>query len=228
MKSSWLFGVFSGAVVLGSIAGCIPGEEPLGQREMDSIRAADSVAMQFHLETLVLNCSNENDLIQRYGIQSVKYDTMWGAEGFFSMGTILKTEPESHIEITWQNEDLRAGIVSVTLVSDQDWYGDSVASGKWRTQQGVHLGMSVQELQNLNGRPFTFSGFGWDYAGVVTDWQQGQLADKGVAVQLSEGPYSGKLTDEESAQLLGDVSVQSDNPLVKEFNPRVWSVSVAK
>lgn len=224
----WLSGLFTGAILLGLFAGCIPGEERMDQREADSVRRADSIATQFHLETLVVNCSNENDLIERYGAESVKYDTMWGAEGFFSMGTILKTEPESHIEITWQNEKLRAGIVSVTLVSDQDWYSDSVASGKWKTQQGVQLGMSVQELQNLNGRPFTFSGFGWDYAGVVTDWQQGQMENQGVAVQLSEGPYSGKLTNEESAQLMGDVSVQSDHPLVKEFNPRVWSISVAK
>ena len=88
--------------------------------------------------------------------------------------------------------------------------------------------MPIEELQKLNGRPFTFSGFGWDYAGSVHNWQKGELDGKGIAVQLAEGPAAVELTPEESAQILGDVAVQSDNPVLKPFRPRVWSISVAR
>ena len=43
----------------------------------------------------------------------------------------------------------------------------------WKTDAGVTLGITLQELQQLNGKPFLFSGFGWDYGGRVTDWNGG-------------------------------------------------------
>lgn len=227
MKTAVFCKVFFVAIVLSSVTGCFSGEEPIDKTTLDSIRAADSLAMQFNLENL-LNFTDESDLIRRYGNEAVRYDTIWGAEGYFSMGTLLKTEPQSHIEITWANEKMKTGIISVTQVSDSDWYSDTLEASEWKSSTGVVIGMSIEELQKLNGRPFTFSGFGWDYAGSVIDWQKGNLEGKGIAVQLAEGPFSGKLTDEQSATILGDVMVQSDNPLVKQFAPRVWSISVAK
>lgn len=211
------------------ISGIIPGCGDIPQEKLlaDSIARADSIATHYCLEN-VLGIGSEMGLGDEYPEGKVVYDTIWGAEGFFSMGTILRTDSVSHIEITWTNEAMKTNVVSATLVSDSDWYGDTLARGKWKSCKGVYLGMSVEELEKINGRPFTFKGFGWDYAGTVTDWQGGNLQDKGIAVQLSEGPFSGKLTDEQSAQLLGNVPVQSDNPMVKEFNPRVWSISVAK
>lgn len=196
-------------------------------RLTDSTRVADSIATHFCLENLLL-INSEERLQESYGYDKVSYDTLWGAEGFFSMGTILRTDSLSHIEITWKNPGVKAGIISATLVSESDWYGDTSARGDWRSCSGVYLGMSVNDLQKLNGRPFTFSGFGWDYAGGVISWNGGTLEGKGIAVQLSEAPATLTWTPEQSAQMLGDVEVHSDNPLLKDIKPRVWSISVAK
>jgi hypothetical protein len=193
----------------------------------DTTYTREQMEYDYSIENL-LDIKDEAALIAKYGKESVTYDTIWGAEGFFSMGTIIKTERYSHVEITWKNETTRTDVVSATLVSDQDWYADSVISGIWKSNKDVKLGMPIEELQKLNGRPFTFSGFGWDYAGSVLDWQKGNLDGKGMAVQIAEGPDTVDLTPEESAQVLGDVMVQSDNPLVKRFAPRVWSISVAR
>ena len=37
------------------------------------------------------------------------------------------------------------------------------------------LGTRLGRLTQLNGRPFTLSGFGWDYAGTVISWNGGRL-----------------------------------------------------
>jgi hypothetical protein len=31
------------------------------------------------------------------------------------------------------------------------------------------------DVEKVNGRPFTFTGLGWDYGGEVTDWRGGAL-----------------------------------------------------
>jgi hypothetical protein len=36
---------------------------------------------------------------------------------------------------------------------------------------GVHIGISLEKLNKLNGRSFTFSGFECDYGGNVIDWK---------------------------------------------------------
>lgn len=204
----------------------------------DVTRWADSCAAKnmelyghsgYVLEDL-LDIKDETELKKVYGADKVKYDTIWGAEGFFTMGTILKTDAESRIEITWENGKTKTGIISVTLVSDQDWYSDTIKAGMWYSNNSIGIGMKVSHIECVNGRPFTFSGFGWDYAGSVIDWQKGNLEGKGIAVQLSEGPTSPStdLSPEEIASVLGDVEVQSDNPVLKHYRPRVWSISVAK
>lgn len=51
----------------------------------------------------------------------------------------------------------------------------------WTRSDGVRIGMSSQELAQLNGGPFGFMGFDWDYGGVVTDWRGGRLAPAGAS-----------------------------------------------
>jgi hypothetical protein len=175
----------------------------------------------------ILDLKSEEDLIKKYGKESVSDDTIWGAEGYFTLGTHLRTDEYAHIEILWADSTGKKGMISATLVSDADYYAEKLQAGKWKSCTGAYLGMSTDDLQKLNGRPFKFSGFGWDYGGGVISWEDGTLDKKGMAVQLSEGA-SGDLTTEESNQVLGDVPVMSNNPALEKLKPRVWSISVAK
>lgn len=176
----------------------------------------------------ILAAGNEQDLISRYGKNNVSYDTIWGAEGFYTMGTFVKVDDESRVEVMWADSAKRSTMISATLVSNGDYYADRILTGKWKSCTGVALGMSLEELQNINGRPFKFSGFGWDYGGGVISWEGGTLEGKGLAIQLSEGSGSDELTLEENTSVLGDVPVMSDNPVARKLKPRVWSISVAK
>lgn len=56
----------------------------------------------------------------------------------------------------------------------------------WTRADGVRIGLTSQELAQLNGGPFGFMGFEWDYGGVVTDWREGRLAPDGA----SAGPVT--------------------------------------
>lgn len=202
--------------------GTLPEDEAL----TDSLQRAGE-SNDYTLEYL-LNVNDERELIDRYGKDHVIHDTLWGAEGFFEMGTIVRTDSVSRVEISWQNDSLRTNIVSVTLVSESNWYGDSLASGMWRSFTGVKLGMSLEDVEKINGRPFQFSGFGWDYAGGLMSWEAGTLEGKGLSIQMAEGTGYDSLPEAEYTKILGDVPVMSNNPTARKSGARIWSISVAK
>ena len=49
---------------------------------------------------------------------------------------------------------------------------------RWRLQKPFALIMLLSNLQNLNGRPFLFNGFAWDYGGVVNSWDGGKRSER--------------------------------------------------
>lgn len=208
---------------------CSGPDEDAKSDSVDVVKSdpVDTARQRYKLEFL-LDFNSENELVQAYGKNHVIYDTIWGAEGFFTMGTILKTENVSRIEITWKNDAKKTEIVSATLVSDQNWFGDSIQPGMWHSNTGIKLGMSLEEVEKINGRPFSFSGFGWDYAGGLMSWEGGTLEGKGISIQMSEGTGYDSLPEDEYTKILGDVPVMSNNATARKSGARVWSVSVAK
>lgn len=203
-------------------------EKPM-QFEEDSLagNGIDSAAESVIVESL-LDLKSESDIIRKYGATAVTYDTIWGAEGFFTMGTWIKTDDASHIEIMWTDSAKREGVISASLVSDADYFAPQLPAGKWKSRTGVFIGMSIEELEKLNGRPFVFSGFGWDYGGGVIRWENGTLQDKGIAIQLNEGVQSNALPEKEYLKCVGDVELMSSDTTARKIKPRVWSFSVAK
>ena len=203
-------------------------EKPI-QSEEDSLagNGIDSAAESVIVESL-LDLKSESDIIRKYGANAVTYDTIWGAEGFFTMGTWIKTDEASHIEIMWTDSAKREGVISASLVSDADYFAPQLPAGKWKSRTGVFIGMSIEELEKLNGRPFVFSGFGWDYGGGIIRWENGTLQDKGIAIQLNEGVQSSALPEKEYLKCVGDVELMSSDTSARKMKPRVWSFSVAK
>lgn len=203
-------------------------EKPM-QNQEDSLagNGIDSAAESVIAESL-LELKSESEIIKKYGVSAVTYDTIWGAEGFFTMGTCLKTDDASHIEIMWTDSAKREGVISVSLVSDAEYFAPQLPSGKWKSRTGVFIGMTIEELEKLNGRPFVFSGFGWDYGGGVIRWENGTLQDKGIAIQLNEGVQSSALPEKEYLKCVGDVELMSSDTSARKMKPRVWSFSVAK
>lgn len=52
---------------------------------------------------------------------------------------------------------------------------------------GLTIGSTLHELVEMNGAPFEFLGFGWDYGGTVSDWQGGGTGQPDRAADLYPG-----------------------------------------
>jgi hypothetical protein len=139
-------------------------------------------------------------------------------EGETAPGTVLYPgDSLRRIEIIWRDTVAQQGPARIVLRGGQS---------RWQVGRGISLGTSLQDLERLNGRPFTLAGFGWDYAGVVTSWNGGSLdsALAGIKLYLDPGP-----AQHESApysQVLGDRDYSSSLPAMQQLNPRVGQIFV--
>jgi hypothetical protein len=178
-----------------------------------------------HLEDL-LKIKDEVELKSKFGAGHVSYDTIWGAEGNYTMGSYIDKGTKDEVEIYWSDSAGRAGLITAMAKAYYDASGNYIFDNKWSSATGVHIGSTTDELEKLNGKPFVFSGFGWDYGGGIRDWNKGKLEDAGVGVELTESESIGKLPEKEYEQILGDQDVSSDHPVVKKVQPKVYRMSV--
>ena len=115
------------------------------------------------------------------------------------------------------------GKLSAIYVRDPD--------SRWRGPLDLKIGMSSTELDQLNGRPFRFLGFDWDYGGYVSNWAEGVLATAllapgHLAVRLAP-PALAEGEERAADYPAGDSEFPSDLPSVRAQPPVVVEFGVA-
>jgi hypothetical protein len=139
-------------------------------------------------------------------------------EGETTPGTVLfPGDSLRRAEIVWQDTISRSRPARLILRGSRS---------EWRVGPGVSLGTSLQELERINGRPFTLAGFGWDYAGVVTEWGGGALDSALRGVKLYLDPGASQYGSAPYSQVLGDSDYSSSLPPMQQLNPRVATIYV--
>lgn len=165
----------------------------------------------------------EQTLRKTFGAANVVRGDIYGAEGVETPGTIVfPNDPARRIEIVWRNERQRRRPEWIRLP----------AESRWKTFAGIRNGMSLAEIEKLNGRAFQLSGFDWDYGGLVTDWRGGQLAkpstqcrvqlqfDRVVPEQLTKAQE--RAVDATS----GERELLSSAPALRHFRVRVSEIII--
>ncbi len=130
--------------------------------------------------------------------------------GMFEEGTeeypycILYPDTQDELHITWANEE-RTKINDIRFAD----------AGKWKTNAGIQPGTSYDRLNELNGKPISFYGFGWDYSGAVV-WNEGNLENSNLRIFLApksspEGKFYGDFIVEPTEEELRymDLKVQT-------------------
>jgi hypothetical protein len=159
--------------------------------------------------------SSEARLIEIYGQENVETGMVPGPEGEEMLATtVFPGNAKKSLQFVWWDEQNLASPSYIDLPPKL------IAPG------GVRIGTTLDELEALNGEPFTFSGFGWDYGG-GTSFQSGRLADLPggciLSIRLSAQVYP---DDVDTLPVTGDVTVSSTDPLLDRMDVRVATLAV--
>jgi hypothetical protein len=159
----------------------------------------------------------EADLMQIYGRKNVTHGTLDVGEGETMSATIVFANlPQRRLEIAWKDEAGRKFPARIQIEGK---------SSLWHTTQGITLGTSLRTLEKMNGKPFLLAGFGWDYSGTVTSWNQGNLEQglKNVVLRLAPSTRN-EIPSEEEKRVEGDKDFPSAHPSMQKIDPTVYQL----
>lgn len=156
--------------------------------------------------------TTEAELQEMFGADKMKIQSIPISEGDTQEGVVLYPNTPNEIEIIWETAASEGRPAFIRIGKD---------STAWKTQEGITIGTPLEELEAINGRPFTFNGFEWDYGGLVTNWNGGKLTDNLVIALVP------KNFEVMSQAFVGDdVQLSSDDPKVRALQPRVGSMVI--
>lgn len=159
--------------------------------------------------------SSEARLVELHGAENVWTGIVPGPEGTEMLATrVFPDDPEQMLEFTWWDEE---------SLTDPGYIRLSPAL---TAPGGVRIGMSIAEVEALNGEPFTLLGFGWDYGGAA-GFESGALADLpgGCHLALRFFPDDEPVEADVDA-IYGDRELKSSDPLLELVGAYVDAVSL--
>jgi hypothetical protein len=98
----------------------------------------------------------------------------------------------------------------------------------WTAPGGLRLGLTLTELEGLNGKPFKLLGFNKDNVSALTDWNGGAVAALPggckLGISLRADPNSAKAA---LGAFSADSEYTSADRALRAINPKVSEILVA-
>jgi hypothetical protein len=165
----------------------------------------------------VLDCQTLVGLHLKYGVKNVVNDTFWVIGDDTLRGSIIFPNSKKQAFVYFHD----AHIVDVTIQGE---------SSDWQTKSGLHLGMTLMEVQAMNSKNFTMSGFNWSHGGSVVSWEGGKLAGDSTLSHLAvfsnvSNEHNG-ISDEAYKLISGEVEFDVRHPDIQKLNPKLDLISI--
>jgi hypothetical protein len=155
-------------------------------------------------------------LVKEYGAANVSHEEVFMAGDTIPMTVVFPRDPERRLMVHWLDDNGHRGLGAV-IIRSPGW-----------TAGGATVGMSIADVQRLNGRPFKLMDFqGSDNDGQVLDWQGGKL-EATLAGGCRIGAVFG-INDADIDQAQGsphDDGLISEDPGLRKADPRLYELTV--
>jgi hypothetical protein len=161
-------------------------------------------------------------LRRRYGADAVVEQAVPLGEGQTEPGAVIHPDDPTRRAFVYFIDGNTGAAITAIHIRD--------AGSRWSGPMGLRLGMTSLDLERLNGKPFRFLGFDWDYGGYVSNWTDGALS----TALLAPGQLSIRLSPPELTEGVelpdgyprGDAEFTSDIPPVREQPPVVTEMGL--
>lgn len=222
MKSNYLFFIFFSLL----LSSCDFGSSSQNQSVTDDATAStdsntDKPAASSPADNMNVIPGNSFGPIQQndteanvrtyYGKENLSRNNISVGEGEFVPGTVVYADTEKEFTILWKPNWPYTQIDRIRFEEDNT---------PWKTEKGISVGTTLEDLVRINGKEFTFLGFEWDYAGRVFDWKGGAINDKTGIFLIPENPEA------VYPHLLGDKEYSSADTHAKNAGLKVDVVEI--
>ena len=163
----------------------------------------------------VLACGDLKGLTAKYGQSNVVSDTNWVMGDDTLQGSIIFPNTTKQVYVYYREGQ----IVDVTIRGE---------ASEWKTNSGLYLGLPLKEVQKLNDKNFTLSGFNWAHGGEVVSWEGGKLANVHLATFSNLSNQHEGLSDAEYAQMSGQTEFDVRHEAIQKLNPALDMISLIK
>ncbi len=163
--------------------------------------------------------SNQVKLAKAFRSRNVTFTQVDGGTGGKTMASVLfAKDPKRRLEVWWSRPSNRSDTHLIVINGTSEW----TAPGE------LHLGLTLAELEQLNGKPFKLSGFDKNGVATLTNWNGGTLASPagGCKIGISLRPTSTASASAVGA-LPADREFTSAEAALRVLNPTVSEILVA-
>jgi hypothetical protein len=195
-------------------------------RRTDSMLEPGTLAQPAHPAKLhVVACSglfgpdsSHAKLAAAFRSKNVGFGQVDSSSGGRVTATVLfAKDPKERLEIWWSNRASRSATHLIVINGQSDW----IAPGE------LHLGLTLAQLEQLNGKPFKLSGFDKNNVAALTDWSGGQLSAPAggckVGISLRAEPKAASALSD----LPADRVYSSNDAALRVVNPTVSEILIA-
>jgi hypothetical protein len=163
--------------------------------------------------------SSHTKLASAFRSQNVSFAQVDTTAGGKAMASVLYAkDPKRRLEVWWSKPATKSDTHLIVINGQSDW----IAPGE------IHLGLTLAELEKLNGKPFKLSGFDKDQIATLVDWDGGTLSAPAggckIGISLRADP---KAPAAALAALPADRAYASSDTSLRATNPTVSEILVA-
>jgi hypothetical protein len=137
----------------------------------------------------LLELTSHEYLVSVFGAANVKKERFYYSDEETNNCSVLFHNSNMQVIFIWKNEqayrDISFLVIGGNLRPEQEKNDHrQVEQNKWKSRQGVTIGMNLRELQSLNNKPLNF--FNWDteQPGLVKENNSGTLNLKSLGIVL--------------------------------------------
>lgn len=122
-------------------------------------------------------------------------------------------DPKRRLEVWWQNAN-RTGLYLI----------DIAGKSTWVAPKGLRLGLTLEQVEKLNHKPFKLKGFDADGVAAVADWDGGELASLPGDCKAS-GSVQAR-DKKAAAELPAKDEYSSSDPAMRALKPAVSEILI--
>jgi hypothetical protein len=153
---------------------------------------------------------------QKRNVADGQVDTAAGGKAMASV--LYGKDPQQRLEVWWSNPASRSDIHLIVI------------NGKstWSAPGGLRLGLTLAEVEGLNGKPFKLVGFNKDGTAAASDWNGGTLATQTGGCKLGISLRPDPASPAAAVAALGaDRELASTDAALRAINPTVSEILIA-